>query len=731
MKNDNQANWWALNVTVFVIFLPVLLYPQLIRVIKLGYIQSLIKGGHWLHLSVVVLMIALYVASIILVIWKGRLRLAVLTVFFGFFLLTVSFSRIRLEGSGAGPRQLVIYAHEPGIEVYCNDVYLGETPLKISEAEFHEKVKPWKTPPRQKIVIEEEFIEKIKTHRYESADTELRWFYIPYDYFDRHYDFGQPGSYSYDDAMKSLYWWRFEKDGCTGFAVIRDMVWFAYDDGQYFSIQSTPDLQHPSIHPYLKHLLHDLTQSNYQPSVEWETHVARSSGLLFQHLYEVGQRDSRVMRALEMAVQAEFGIHEGMPAQAWEGVLDEVMSRTKQRLTFRTPSPESMVMDVMMEHNTKLIETRFLELPSPRIQPWKIYEPGAFLMLKYAVLNSRPPALFKQLVYGSRDGGQFLIMVGNYSRPEALRLVRQYFNDVAHPHPVVNLSSPFSRGWHRSGALDVATQLRNPALEPELRRFVLTLVKANPDEFDRELREFIDARLEHVLTQGEADSLAEWVAEAIPLPEDEKLQFLTRINSARTYRYVRDIVRRQPPHQKAVVQNLIHHPNPSLDRFLIEAYQAESAIDPITVPPNLIRAMLRCDTPRMHTFLERIWNASDSNRIALLAAIKQEDYFPHLHRWTTLISEVEDVDTRLAAIPVLDQIDTPDASELLADWVLHSDGAVKREAERALANYRERSRLAKALLAGRVKPDDLLVGQTVYVWDGKNYVPEVPTAAEE
>ena len=370
-------------------------------------------------------------------------------------------------------------------------------------------------------------------------------------------------------------------------------------------------------------------------------------------------------------------------------------------------------------------------------------EPAEFLPLEYAVLKSPPPALFKRLVYESRRGERFLSMVGNYSREEALRLVRQYLDDVSHYKPLITSGSSWIRFQPQLRALDFATQLQNSALEPELRRFVLKHAQVDPRGPERLLRNFIHARLERALTEEEADSLAEWLGEARLLPEDEKLRLLTRLNSARTYRYARDIVRRHLPHQDAAVQNLIHHPNPSLDLFLIEVYQAASAnvkfggLVPITPrkyiggPRNLIRAMLRCDTPHMHTFLERIWNARASNRISLLAAIKQEDYFPHLHRWTTLISEIEEADMRLAALPALDQIDTPEASKLLADWAVRSDGAVKREAERALANYRERSRLAKALLAGKIKPDDLLVGQTAYIWDGKDYVPEVPTAAEE
>ena len=713
MRNDNRANRWILNITSFVFFLPVLLHPELNLVIKLGYIQLLIKGEHWLGLSFAVVIIALYVATIILVLWKGRLRFAVLTAFLSFFLLAVSFW-VRLEHGKGCPRKLEVSELE--LDVYCNDVYLGKTPLQLSESEFHEKVKPWDTPPRQKMVIGENLIEKVKSNGFES---ELGWFCIPYDYFDHPYEFSRPTSYSYDDAVKSVYWWRFERDGCTGFAKIGDMVWFAHSFRQYFSIWSSPALQFPSIDPYLKHLLHDLARLNYQPSLEWKRHVAESSGLLFQHLYEAGQRDSRVMRALDTVVRAEFGIHEGMHAHEWKEVLDKVMLRVRQRHTFRTPSLESMAMDLIVQGNTKLIETHFFERLSP--STWE-----------YAALKSQPSSPFKRFVYESRNEGQFLVMTGNYSRPEALRLVRRYFDNVEVDEQVAYFSNAIDHRLRQSRALSIAVQLQNPLIEQELRDFVLNFAKANPNEFDRELRMFIDARLKRPLADGEADSLAEWVAEAIPLPEDEKLNFLVRLSSTRTHRYVCDIVRRYPSYQSEVIKSLVDNPNPVLDRFLIETYQTASGVTPIDAPPNLLRAMVLCDTPCMNAFLEKMWNANDSNKISLLSAMKQGEpnQYRQLHWWTVLISQIEDAEIRLAAIPVFDLIDTPESSKILGDWALNSDTAVKREAERALANYRERSRRAKELLVGNIKPDDLLDGQTAYVWNGKDYVPEVETAED-
>ena len=741
MRNDNRANRWVLNAAAFVIFLPVLLHPELNFFIKPGYIKPLIEGGHWMGLSFAVVIITLYLTTIILVLWKGRLRLAVLTAFFTFCVLAGSFW-VRLERGADLPRQLALFQSVAGIDVYCNDVYLGKTPIWLSEAALHEKVKPWDKPPRQKMVIGENLIEKLKSKRYES---ELGWFYIPYDFFDQPYEFSSPKSYSYVNAVKSGYWWRFERDGCTGFAKIKDMVWFAHGIRQYFSIWSSPALQYPSIDPYLKHVLHDLARLDYHPSVEWQRHVAGSSGLLFQHLYEAGQHDSRVIRALKTVVHSEFGIHEEMSAQEWEEVLNKVTLSVRQGKSFRTPSLESMAMDMIVQRNTKLIETHFFERLSP--STWE-----------YVALKSQPPALFDRFVYESRNGGQFLVMAGNYSRAEALRLIRRYFRNVNIDQPAENFSDTANHSLRRSEALSVAVQLQNPLVEQELRDFVLNLVKANPNEFERELRMFIDARLKLPLTDGEADSLAEWVAESVPLPEDEKLQFLVRLNSARTHRYVRDIVRRHPSYQEAVLLTLINYPNPALDRFLIDTYQASSGVTAVDAPPNLLRAMVLCDTPRMNAFLEEVWNNNDRNKLYLLSAMKhgepkhdmnasleevwnandnneisllspikhdQPNHYPQLHRWTSFISQIEDAATRLAAIPVLDQIDTPESGEILENWVLNSDASVRSKAARALENYRERSRRACELLAGEIKPDDLLTGQTAYVWNGKHYVPEV------
>ena len=249
MKKDIRPHWWILNGMAFVILLPVILSPeQMIQLHEQIDDGLLFNLGNWLGLLAFVLEIALYVASFILILWKGRLLLAIITLFLGAISLEI-FVSIFEKSSDPGPRQLAIQGI-PGVKVYCNDVFLGETPFKVSESEFHDKVQPWDTPPRQKMVIGEEFIQNIKTHDDGLANTELRWFYVPYYYFDRRPAFDQPAFSSYDDAAITGYWWRFERDGCTGFTSIRNMVPDVSGDGRHLSIWTNP-LQYPSVQPYL------------------------------------------------------------------------------------------------------------------------------------------------------------------------------------------------------------------------------------------------------------------------------------------------------------------------------------------------------------------------------------------------------------------------------------------------------------------------------------------------
>lgn len=203
MQNHGQASRWGLNVMTFVILLPLLPNVQLVRLFTPEYIQMVAKGARWLGLPAVILMIALYAASFILILWKGRVRLAILVAFINCIIILIS-PLLLVASSDTVPRRLAIHKNTPGIDVFCNDVYLGKTPLEISEEEFHEKVKPWNSPPRQKMILgKESATENARLHNYVLDDTELRQSYIPYDYFGNRRYFDQSQFYGDVSAFKS------------------------------------------------------------------------------------------------------------------------------------------------------------------------------------------------------------------------------------------------------------------------------------------------------------------------------------------------------------------------------------------------------------------------------------------------------------------------------------------------------------------------------------------------
>ena len=142
--------------------------------------------------------------------------------------------------------------------------------------------------------------------------------------------------------------------------------------------------------------------------------------------------------------------------------------------------------------------------------------------------------------------------------------------------------------------------------------------------------------------------------------------------------------------------------------------------------------MLICDTPKMRAYLDKLWNVSAGERSFFLRVVSQMEYVPpHLRGWTNRISRIANPALRLLAIPVLTKIDTPEVAAILESWATDTDEGVKAAAQSALEDYHERSRQAADLIAGKIKPDNLLGSQTAYVWNGQDYVPEVNYSTDE
>ena len=215
----------------------------------------------------------------------------------------------------------------------------------------------------------------------------------------------------------------------------------------------------------------------------------------------------------------------------------------------------------------------------------------------------------------------------------------------------------------------LVSRINNSDLEGDVPRFLLE----NRDRFAGDgmppSRQFIELRLNLRLTKVAAGLLAEWIANQAPLSELDKLQYLSQINLSRTYDYVRALTRGGSSKRNTVVKSLTQRPNLVLDRFLINTYTDASDVD-----ANLIQAMLICDTPKMHAFLDKLWDKSMDGRVLLLKGMRKiEEGNANLIRWTEPISEIAEPSRHLLAIPVLSQIDTPEAAAILASWTTNTE----------------------------------------------------------
>ena len=734
MKRDNPANIPFLNTTTVVIFLPLLALALLMpRAGMFDSIRSILDHGRWFDYPIIILLSSLYVASLFLILWRSRLGQGLGIFYLSLILMTIHASTIIDLPHSAHPHIIEIgrASHIHGVDVYCNDVYLGQTPMVISEEDFYKKVNPWEQPPRQEIII---WNRNMGSKRGPQDFPEFLY-YAPNEYLETYLQNKvrlRPGPRQlWREISKLRYWWHFEKNGCAGVAAIN--INGGAGGGRTITINADPEILYPSVKPHLELLIRSLRRSRYEPTDEWITHFRKYLSLLFHEFYQKSQDETRLTPALQAVVRAEFGISDEMTEKEIARGVDEILARVERVGVFTIPSPESLALDLLGKRTAKVIEKRFAKLATVPIKEEGTQIPGfagsqitfyrrgkaaRLLPLEHAIRQIQPPGLFNRLVYESHRAERFINLLGNYQREEAVRFVRHYLQHVPNGHER-------HRQFRVTRIAHYFTQIHNPELEGDLRGFVLN----NAGAGRHLIGTFIESRLDSSVTN--ADSLATWLFHETPLDKRDKLKYLSRVNSSRADNLTQVLIQGDYDREE-VIRYLAERPNPSFDQFLIDSYEYYLVTKgPGDHTSNLIRAMLVCDTPKMRAYLNELWDEGTDERSFLLEEMsKMEQGDTGLVRWTQTISELTEPFLRLLAVPVLSLIDTPEAAVVLESWAADPDTQL-RTLEEHLDNYRERDRQTADLIAGKIKPDDLLPQRTPYIWDGQDYVQELPIAEEQ
>jgi len=291
MKSDNPANRNLLNITLLAVLAPI--YAVALFAPYIGVLRRLAEywsqGTPFAAPLLYVLALA-YLASIVWLLRQGAFAGPVIV------LLVTMIAATMISGNSNADKtyELSIGAGRPvlGIDVYCNDVHLGRTPLNISEVEFNKIVKPWGTPPDQPIMT-------LKDDNDNDRYSWAKFFYVPRDIFEmnkqwppdhrrynRHND-----KETLEDFKNSKYWWRFEKDGCVGLTGLLNFGGGSSGVNGRMTISVNPSITFLSAEKHLDTLIVQLRADNLQPTKAWLDHFMHYKDLLFMDFYTRATND--------------------------------------------------------------------------------------------------------------------------------------------------------------------------------------------------------------------------------------------------------------------------------------------------------------------------------------------------------------------------------------------------------------------------------------------------------
>jgi len=490
MHNQYKENFWLCRAALLIVTLPLLLGALLapsVGVVNLLRQGIVLRGP--VALPIGYLMLAGYIAALILLMLRARIMIPLVLIFASFFL-----SVFANHDSGKENLQIVleIGAGERivGEDVYCNEVFLGQTPLKISREEFYEKVKPWPAPPRQqRMEIEPE--EAGDNSRYYRA----KYYWIPYDIFDYYEGYNSFGGdrkrplWNVHDDEKLLpffktakYWWHFDKDGCIGLSRTSSFSNGHSGHGNLLTIDANPPFEIASVDKHFQVVLEDLRRKRFLPDQRWLEHFSTYQDLLFGPLYEFAAKNPEAGPALDAFVRYELNIPETVTAGDCRRALDEILDRTERTGRFVVPSPESIGVElVCKDHPDVLVEYFVTAFKITRdwnnssgvrsSDDYKAYRRSGRrvrqLPLEYAVGKCHPPQLYNRLVYMAAKDSKYIEFAANYPRPESVKLFRHYLSKAKTARPNV-----FGHRNSVGQAISMCVKVHNPALENDIRSFV-------------------------------------------------------------------------------------------------------------------------------------------------------------------------------------------------------------------------------------------------------------------
>ncbi len=644
-------------------------------------------------------------------------------------------SEARPEQSPSGRLLIADYNGTSDVEVICNGVSLGRTPLVIDEADFYRRVPAWDVPPPQPNVE--------CPHEYEGKPAfhfSSSWYWSPHTPFrDLHDHAARDDLWMHREETfmsgmsKHKYWWHFERDGLAG---LKDLnSWGGGGGGSRIITYHTSltGVTFPAVPRVVELLLQGLRDSDYRPSPEWMAFVLRHRQVLYRAL-ESAAEDPRMEGVLDQLTRAAYEFPED-PSEAdarrtLGRVFDDVVQRGSAS-SLAAPSMESRVIARLAPLASQFLVEEFRWQVPEAASSMGVFSPpndgpesqdargrrARREALFAALEHVQPPELFEGLVYlyamqnpeGRSPGGQLLDIIARYRRPEAVALVRRRLLDQGNPHAAIGFAT-----------LDV------PELEAESRECLVRNCSAGQFSLRGVGGEFFRSRVR----RGEdLPQFIDWIATGQFLNAGQKVLLLVEIGNPQAGEWLNKLIEDQAV--PATVWDepiawLAKHPRPIAAHFLLGAWGRLNTRNGHWSHKLLDQALLATDAPEIREHILSMAKG-DPRRWSDFVNPPPEGPLSHLDWLVPVIAGFNDDFQRRVSCDLLAAIATPTAETLLSNWRVNSNPSISESAEKtfqkreqARADLDTRRQQLADLLASRITPQSLVTPKP-FVWHEGRY----------
>ncbi len=630
---------------------------------------------HWLC----ILMAGFPVFAILLLLWRGTLRLSFLLMISP-LVLAIPIGTINPAVVKIAPEKRLIKflseAYPAGTEVYCNGVALGKVPFSISVGELLKKVAPWTTPPKQ-----EWFDPKLNLCTWFPWDTFLRERYEEMQAFEEEFDNDK------DRYFQSQYWWRLEFQGANFcfYGERRSHFGDSFEEvGDYQPFDRKENVV-PSLFAHRDLLLDVLDQLNEEEKKLWVGHVLKNFSLLGRRIL-VQKESPELKELLDAAARSAYGLSEKPTVeecrQALRKICQEDAFRKNDRLPgfFRVysagiPDPFRSSVDYSFDSSatsrTIFLAPRAIEqMGEATVEPllelmdeyWYREDwdsRGNIEPFLYAAHAHTDPVLFDSLIryYAVTKFDNEAVFENQNEKVAGL------FRSVFERRDWWDIPSLFSSGETARAARDVwfysrfvdASHFSNPLLEPVLREMLEKyLPKCHPNFGIGLLRKiYLPSRWNREGTDRQ--ELLRW-AESLNLPgydpsiDEKTYTALFQSDESRKYPYLKghiaSLLYPDDDRRNAITFQLIdtwlkNHPEKKLEDFFAEFVENDTAMsDKIALLQILFYQPFFEKPEEAAELLRKIWNDPEQRK-DVLTALSRQFYAANNFMNFNLIQETE------------------------------------------------------------------------------------------